>query len=169
MKDQETVTISWRAGFEQNTTLVSKLAWLTGKLPGVDFSYLEWRPGAGLLSPKAGKPPILISGPPPGNPDVSADELRLFTKDAGLHAIEDMGMLRWMQWCIGHPSGKDQQDGWQSLEAELIEYPIAMLDNAGASRFGIDHELSGKESMTVREYRIGGELFCWNLLRSEDP
>lgn len=155
------LTLWWRHG-----TLASPLAGCLDQLIATlgskpALSYLEWRPGAGLLNPLTAPPQVLIDGPPDHDPNVPLDELRLFAKTSGLHAIEDAGSTRWMQWMLGNPTG----DGWEAIDVEAIAaYPILRLDKDGARRFGLSADrLPRKGKYTVREYRHNGELFCWNL------
>lgn len=162
MTNRQTSTISWRAGILERESLASSLHRLE-ELHGdaIVFSYLEWRPGAGLLNPEAGPAPVLFQGAPAHNSPVALDEMRLFSEKSGLHAIEDAGDTRWMQWRHDASPATD----WTELQVDIVEYSVLMLDEPSARRFGIAAELPGREKSLIREYRLGGEIFCWNLLR----
>jgi len=166
MTNSKTVTIYWQAGLSENESLASKIACLVKKVDDVTYSYLEWRPGSGLLNPEAGSAPILINGPPEDIPTVEIDELRLFGKESGLHAIEERGTTRWMHWYVNNTQSADKIDGWEVVKAIMEEHPIAMLDKPGASRFGIEAALGDPQLMTIKEYRVGGSLLTWTLQRS---
>jgi len=166
MKIKQMTIISWRGGSEEGEALSDKLEWLTEKLSKVSFNYMEWRPGTGLLNPEAGHAPIFAKGLPVYKKNIAIDELRLFSKDAGLHAIDDAGTTRWMQWCLGEGSELKQRENWTQVKVEATENQIVMLDKVGASRFGVDAGLPDENYMIVQEYRVGGSLFCWNLKRS---
>ena len=165
MSTKQEVTISWRAGMEYGKALGTTLEKQKDRLGKVLFSYLEWRPGTGLMKPDTGPAPILIEGPPADQAGLPIDELRLFGENSGLHAIEDAGTTRWMQWQLGSAPSPGNAGSWEEVSAEAATYPILMLDKAGASRFGIDANLPADKTLWVVEYRVGGALFCWNLQR----
>ncbi len=165
MSTKQEVTISWRAGMEYGKALGTTLEKQKDRLGKVLFSYLEWRPGTGLMKPDARPARILIEGPPTDPPGLAIDELRLFGENSGLHAIEDAGTTRWMQWQLGSAPNPDSAGNWEEVKAEATTYPILMLDEAGASRFGIHANLPVDKTLMVVEYRVGGTLFCWDLQR----
>jgi len=162
MTTKQTSTISWLAGILKKEPLAGSLHKLEEKHgDAIVFSYLEWRPGAGLLNPDAGPAPVLFQGAPSHDADVALDEVRLFSEKSGLHAIEDSGGTRWMQWRHETSAGAD----WTELQVDIVEYSVLMLDERSARRFGLAAELPDQEKPLIREYRLGGEIFTWNLLR----
>jgi len=162
MTTNQTSIISWRAGILEKEPLAGSLDKLEEKHgDAILFSYLEWRPGAGLLNPDAGPAPVFLQGAPIHDADVAVDEVRLFSEESGLHAVEDSGGTRWMQWRHEASKGAD----WTELQVDIVEYSVLMLDERSARRFGLNVELPTQEELRIREYRLAGEIFCWNLLR----
>lgn len=130
----------------------------------IQLAYIEPRPGSGLVHPDIKPLPTLIDGSPGYDFEIDIDELRLFADRAGLHAIDDNAQTRWMWWRLDQPM--DSKD-WKQIEAEVLNpYPVLPLDREGASRFGVDPSgLPPDGNYQVHEYRLNGELFCWNLSR----
>ena len=162
MTSIKTSKIFWKADTLKGQALgesIEKLAKIHGEF--ISFSYVEWRPGAGILKPDSGPAPILFEGAPDRNGNVAVDEMRLFSEGSGLHAIEDAGNTRWMRW---RTDGAPEAD-WSELEAKIVEYPVLMLDERSARRFGLDAPLPEQPELLIREYRFGGQIFCWNLMR----
>jgi len=129
----------------------------------ITWSYLEWRPGSNLCDDPTA--PILAQGAPNHNQSIPLDEVRLFTADGGIHAIEDSGRTRWMQWQTRLPENANDNAGWISEQVHAEEWDkIFMLSNEAARRFGLNKgALPRQEKMKIIEYRRNGELFCWNL------
>jgi len=130
----------------------------------IEWSYLEWRPGSNLNN--QGRAPILTKGAPDHAPKVALDEVRLFSDSGGLHAIEDAGRTRWMQWRTTAFENSAAQSPWKAEQVSVEEgYQIQLLDNQAARRFGLaQNALPLLEKMWITEYRQSGELFCWNLI-----
>lgn len=143
----------------------------TEQLGDVQLSYVESRPGSGLLHPGHPPLPTIIFGPPVElSASVPLDELRLFATDAGLHAIEDAGITRWMQWTTAPlPDASAPEADWAKIDAFLSResYPILPLDGDGARRFGIAFDRlppnAADRQWWITEFRHHGDLFCWNL------
>ena len=167
------IRLQWRHGTIKNS-LAHCLTELTARISPIQFSYLEWRPGAGFVKADTGAAPVLVTGVATHDQDIPLDELRLFGSGGGLHAINDAGLTRWMQWRVAENAREDGQDAqagdaepitseWTPITVEKVDYPILVLDGDGARRFGLASGLPEIGDYTVEEYRRDGELFCWNL------
>lgn len=169
-----TVTLWWRAATEPKD-LAQALEALVDQFEKsgseVKFSYLEPRPGSGLLGGSCGPPQVLAEGRPPTDGSLPAlDEVRLFGADGGLHAIAESGETRWMQWTL-RPLGQSAGE-WNTEEVEVADpYPLLLLNPADSGRrFGLARGavVSGPTRFAAQEYRRRGELFCWNLTGADD-
>lgn len=162
---QDQTKLWWRAGTIQASLAKSLNSFLADREDGgrILWSYLEWKPGTNLANRTFA--PVLQEGEPELHGIVELDEIRLFSEAGGVHAVEDAGATRWMQWQIEQPFDLTEEANWRKEIVRTVEsYQIHMLKDEAARRFGLSKpNLPKLEQMWVDEYWLVGALFCWKL------